>query len=218
MRVQVEARVKTLCGDGYVEPENCFGFVGVAHRERALLLGFRGTHGLLQLIYEARRTVFSQKVDMAFGGAVSEYFYDVYRALLDGGLGRELRRLLAAHPDYEVWVTGHSLGGAMASIAAAELIHFARVPADQVKLVTFGQPRTGDALFSEAHRALVSHRNTWANCPTIYCLLTCVLYICHLPRPFSDFFLFYDVFSFLPIFLCFLPYFHLLVIKTVSQC
>lgn len=49
------------------------------------------------------------------------------------------------HPDYEVWVTGHSLGGALASIAALDLVA-AGVPV--TRLYTFGQPRVGDAGFA----------------------------------------------------------------------
>ena len=48
----------------------------------------------------------------------------------------------AAHPDYQVIVTGHSLGGALANLCAADLRNQHVSPL--VDLYTFGAPRTGD--------------------------------------------------------------------------
>lgn len=50
------------------------------------------------------------------------------------------------------------MGGSYASIAAAHVIKLALFPADKVKLVTFGQPRTGDLDFAVAHDNLVKYR------------------------------------------------------------
>ncbi|CAD5218413.1 unnamed protein product [Bursaphelenchus okinawaensis] len=150
-------KVRRLCGDGYVEPELCFAFIGVDHTEKVIFMSFRGTRGLIQLAYEARRTVFKNRIQVETGGTVSEYFYSVYRSILDTGISAEFIKLFAQNPHYEVLVTGHSLGGAMASIAAMDLVHMAKVPSEQVKLVTFGQPRTGDQKFAEDHDRLIPH-------------------------------------------------------------
>ncbi|CAK5127634.1 unnamed protein product [Meloidogyne enterolobii] len=45
-------------------------------------------------------------------------------------------------------ITGHSLGGALAALAAAKLVHINAIPQERIKLVTFGQPRTGDSGFA----------------------------------------------------------------------
>jgi len=45
----------------------------------------------------------------------------------------------------ELHVTGHSLGGAVATIAAAELQNLTKL---DVKLTTFGSPRVGKSLYS----------------------------------------------------------------------
>ena len=64
------------------------------------------------------------------------------------GLWPRLEALLAAHPDFRFAVTGHSLGGAMAMLAALDLVHSGVVDAQSLSLYTFGQPRTGNHAFA----------------------------------------------------------------------
>lgn len=74
----------------------------------------------------------------------------------NGGLRDNFLSLIKKYPSYKVWVTGHSLGGALASIAASEMIARGEVDASRVQLYTFGQPRTGDVDFAAAHDKIVS--------------------------------------------------------------
>lgn len=48
-------------------------------------------------------------------------------------------------------VTGHSLGASMASLAASHIISSRYIDGNYVRLITFGQPRTGDRPFADAH-------------------------------------------------------------------
>lgn len=57
---------------------------------------------------------------------------------------------LRSHPMRPVHITGHSLGGAIATILAAELAK----DGYEVSLATFGSPRVGDADFAETFRSL----------------------------------------------------------------
>uniref|UniRef100_A0A1I7ZCH7 Lipase_3 domain-containing protein n=1 Tax=Steinernema glaseri TaxID=37863 RepID=A0A1I7ZCH7_9BILA len=59
--------------------------------------------------------------------------------------------------DYSVIFTGHSLGGALASIAAMRCVLDGRRTTEQVKLVTFGQPRVGNVDFAMKHDELVPY-------------------------------------------------------------
>lgn len=92
-------------------------------------------------------------------------FTDALRAALNGVLQRELenlfesevRRLIDApvqgrliHPVQRLYITGHSLGGALAVLAAARLYHEYPTVMD-AKLggvYTFGQPMVGDPAFA----------------------------------------------------------------------
>jgi predicted lipase len=50
---------------------------------------------------------------------------------------------------------GHSLGGALASIAAGELVGVQKVPSNRVIMINFGQPRVGNAEYVQAYDKLV---------------------------------------------------------------
>lgn len=51
-------------------------------------------------------------------------------------------------PNLRISVTGHSLGGAQASLAAVHLIKEGIVPQAKLELYTFGQPRVGNSQFA----------------------------------------------------------------------
>ncbi|VDO78123.1 unnamed protein product [Haemonchus placei] len=85
------------------------------------------------------------------GGFVSKFFYDGFIDLWRAGMGDDFNELRKMYPDYDIWVTGHSLGAAMASLASSYIIAVNKVPPKQVKLVTYGQPRVGDYIYAMTH-------------------------------------------------------------------
>jgi hypothetical protein len=82
-----------------------------------------------------------------------------------------VREQLEAFPGYVVVLTGHSLGGALASLAALSVK--SNIPWVAVRLFTFGQPRTGDAAFADLLESIVGRDNiyravhTWDGVPTV---------------------------------------------------
>ncbi|KAH7693818.1 Lipase [Aphelenchoides avenae] len=151
--------VITDCGAG-VFTGSCAGFVGVAPSRKAVFLAFRGTAGFVQLIIETGQTALTAKKASPAGGTVSSYFLDVFNKLWNGGLSAALADAKAKYPGYELWVTGHSLGGALASIGAGVTAKQGIFPSSSIKLYTLGQPRTGDSAYANAINQLVpeSHR------------------------------------------------------------
>jgi thioesterase domain-containing protein len=59
----------------------------------------------------------------------------------------EVKRLLNRFPDYKLVVTGHSLGGAVATLLALDLYAKGN---KNVQLITFGSPRVGNTRFAKA--------------------------------------------------------------------
>jgi hypothetical protein len=56
---------------------------------------------------------------------------------------------LALQEDWRILLTGHSMGGALATICAADLILNKVVHPERIALVTFGSPRTGNQTFAQ---------------------------------------------------------------------
>ncbi|WKY07624.1 hypothetical protein Q1695_007243 [Nippostrongylus brasiliensis] len=133
--------------------DECSGFTAVLNADKAIVISFRGTDNFLQLIKESDNTLFKSQDAWIAGGKVSTYFNKAFMSLWNGGMKDDFNTLRSKYPSYQVWVTGHSLGGAMATLAASYIVAAKLVPASDVQLVTFGQPRTGNKDFAAAHDA-----------------------------------------------------------------
>ncbi|MCA9175395.1 MAG: lipase family protein [Planctomycetales bacterium] len=77
------------------------------------------------------------------GGKVHQGFYDAL-AMVWGALHETVAKLMAERPR-QLWLTGHSLGGALAMLAAAKWTDEG-MPVTGIH--TFGQPRVGDNEFA----------------------------------------------------------------------
>ena len=64
-----------------------------------------------------------------------------------------VRALRRQYSSAQVVITGHSLGGAMAALAAVGFVSYENIPVSRV--YTFGQPRTGNQAFSDFVRNIV---------------------------------------------------------------
>ncbi|KAI6185989.1 Lipase-3 domain-containing protein [Aphelenchoides besseyi] len=131
--------------------ELCAGYTAISHSEKAIVVAFRGTQGFLELVFEIDHVILKKKKPSPVGGKVAEYFHDVFQNLWDSGVATDIKKMLDEYPNYEVWVTGHSLGGSVASIAATYILNTYNLENERIKLVTFGQPRTGDTDFAAGH-------------------------------------------------------------------
>ncbi len=85
------------------------------------------------------------------GGRVYQGFDGIYRAIRQPLLAT-VNTLLGAGTYRSIHVTGHSLGGALAVMAAAELAQRTGLP---VEMYSFGAPRVGDPEFVARYRELV---------------------------------------------------------------
>jgi len=125
-----------------------------------IVLSVRGTFGRTQFAMEIiqSRAVAACTHD---GVKVNAYFLNAFRRLdAQAGLTDKLIELKRLHPDYTLLFTGHSLGGAIASLAAdLYALKSGTTTKDDLLLVTFGQPRVGNAVYAQRQDSLVP--NTW---------------------------------------------------------
>lgn len=111
----------------------------VAGNDEVVIVAYRGTEpdNLRDWVTDAQSALTSGPAGRVHGGFM--------RALLDAW--REVRSAVASMQDHgqSLWVTGHSLGAALATLAVASW----RLEADKPVhgLYTFGQPRVGDREF-----------------------------------------------------------------------
>ncbi|CAL2042010.1 unnamed protein product [Caenorhabditis brenneri] len=129
----------------------CAMITAVDTTQKILVMSFRATVGDTQLGEEVLN-YFVGKKQFFDVGMIFEFFYNAYVALWRGGLEQEIRNLKYKYPDYELWVTGHSLGAALASVGASWVVKAGIFKPDTVKVFTAGQPRTGDYNYALWHQ------------------------------------------------------------------
>ncbi|VDM65642.1 unnamed protein product, partial [Strongylus vulgaris] len=156
--------IHTQCGDD--QPNvRCHAYTAWDPVEKAVIISFEGTSSGVQLADEFESflkqafhmtydsTDFRHKVQFFDNGYLFKYFNDAFMDLWNAGLEQQVRTLKYQYPDYKAYVTGHSLGASMASVCAAYLVKWNMWAPENVRLVTFGQPRTGDYDFATWHDA-----------------------------------------------------------------
>ena len=82
---------------------------------------------------------------------VHQGFKDYADVILKNDLEKNLLYELKGNPTEKLYITGHSLGGAVAIITAANLIERG-IPANQIKVITFGAPAVGNKGFAEEYK------------------------------------------------------------------
>jgi pimeloyl-ACP methyl ester carboxylesterase len=136
----------------------------VAHTDAFVIVAFRGSEirkregadgrGVGYIVADWRADLSTKLVESGRGAAVHEGFKEALdevwdpRDRADGEewLGSYLDRVANADGNRRpVWFTGHSLGGALATLAAERY-------GDAAGLYTFGSPRVGDRAFAERFR------------------------------------------------------------------
>ena len=87
-------------------------------------------------------------VHRGFDQYVQTSFAEVPKTSGERNSGWKIAQILLAEPERIVYLTGHSAGGAAATLLGARLVSMG-VPPDQLKIVSFGAPAFGNAKFVE---------------------------------------------------------------------
>ncbi|KAJ3142061.1 hypothetical protein HK101_003316 [Irineochytrium annulatum] len=123
------------------------GFVAANDKLGTIVISFRGSHNFLNWVENLNIC----KVDSDVPNAPSDVrvhsgFQNTWSAVRSQTLAA-LETLHAAHPTYSLTFTGHSLGAAVATLAAIDLVSTNSYPASSITLITQGEPRIGNAAF-----------------------------------------------------------------------
>merc|ERR1712048_198442 len=82
--------------------------------------------------------------DSAWDAMIHQGFYDNWQDLEQLGMNAAIKAMLTKYDNSDILVTGHSLGGALAAIAALELLsnpEYTSYAKKSVNIISFGQPR-----------------------------------------------------------------------------
>ncbi|VVB15096.1 unnamed protein product [Arabis nemorensis] len=141
--------------------ERCNGltkaYVGVAKDLNAIVIAFRGTQE--NSIQNWVEDLFWKQLDLNYpdmpDAMVHHGFYIAYHntTVRPAVLGAVKRVKKSYGENINIMVTGHSMGGAMASFCGLDLV--VNEGEENVQVMTFGQPRVGNAAFASYYSLLV---------------------------------------------------------------
>jgi triacylglycerol lipase len=121
----------------------------VAESGEAIVVAFRGTQPNRPMDWFVDFRATADPWDHN-AGRVHSGFYGALRKVWGVALpnGEVLPRRLVNRGNKTIWITGHSLGGALAELCAAQTLFVSKIPVQGV--YTFGQPRVGSKEFAAA--------------------------------------------------------------------
>lgn len=139
-------RYLTSMGNSFLDTS---GYIAVDESDRRIVVAFRGTRGAVNTLID----VFAVPVPV-LGGPLGSLVHAGFNAAMESMATSFLPaiRSLLAQPEYAgytVAVVGHSLGGAIASLAAVKLHTGLGVAWERMELYTYGQPRVGNFVFAK---------------------------------------------------------------------
>jgi hypothetical protein len=129
---------------------NGYGYIGYNPQNSTIVVTFRGTDSLKNWIIDLQS---AEKVPYKnlTGIDVGKGFYDEWNDLLPQVIPA-VQSLRTQFPNYDIYVTGHSLGAAISVLCALELVEEGY---DNVYVYNYGCPRVGNENFATYYNQLV---------------------------------------------------------------
>ena len=125
------------------------GFTGFSTALNAIILAFRGSSNIPNWIINLSSN--SVTYSKCSGCKVHNGFYAAWNAA-KATVNSQIQALRALHRGAPIYITGHSLGGALATLSAPDIKEIY----GGVHLVhTFGEPRVGNHAFSDYYKNVV---------------------------------------------------------------
>lgn len=141
------------------------GFVAENRYTGDVVVGFRGSESITDWQNNLSDDLVSWRFDGASRGRAHEGFSDAY-ASARSRLDTLLTRWAEPAPGRRVYFTGHSLGGALATIASLDHVDGLvgdGYDRDNVIMLTFGAPRSMDSVLAQIHGSKVPSGRAIAN-------------------------------------------------------
>lgn len=130
-------------------------FIGfVIASPQANIIAFRGTQTQIEWWRNLQAT--QKKYHDPITGKQYGYIHAGYLKILRQQIGSTLLAAVRQlDPTIPCYITGHSLGGAIATLSAMEIALSMPEIREQIQLYTYAAPRIGDRTFAQAHSELI---------------------------------------------------------------
>eukprot|EP00887_Chlorella_sp_A99_P000326 scaffold13.g326.t1 len=137
-----------------VEDEDTDTHAVIGWSSSQAVLAFRGTSSMENTMTDLKSWRVKYTLEPVWRGRKVGVHAGFLNAWLDGGFNNKVLDRLAAidaaragQQPLRIWVTGHSLGGALAVLASQQISR--AHPASHITLYTFGCPRVGNSAFAD---------------------------------------------------------------------
>ena len=151
----VEGRIRSIVRNIVRRRHRTPLFIGfVITSKKGNIIAFRGTQTQIEW-WQNLQAKQKEYVDPKTGkqyGLVHEGYLSIVREQIGELLINAVRQL---DPTVPCFVTGHSLGAAVATLAASEIALNVPEIKEQLQLYTYASPRIGDRTFAQAHSQLI---------------------------------------------------------------
>ena len=138
-------------------------FVGfIIASDKGNIIAFRGTQTQIEWwrnLQATQKKYFDPKTRQQYG-KVHQGYFKIVREQINSALIKAVKQL---DPNIPCYITGHSLGGAVATLSAIEIALLVPEIREQIQLYTYAAPRIGDRNFAQAHSQLIPNSYRIAN-------------------------------------------------------
>uniref|UniRef100_A0AC35UC31 Lipase_3 domain-containing protein n=1 Tax=Rhabditophanes sp. KR3021 TaxID=114890 RepID=A0AC35UC31_9BILA len=132
-----------------INSDKCTGIYVTLESYNTTIIAFRGTEKFDQYL-EQLKASFQNPQDYTESGVAHGKISSYYLRAGDMTYDNFLSASIAANPlQQNIIITGHSLGGALAIMTGLNLLKRNLVLPDNLKVITFGEPRIGDYEFAQ---------------------------------------------------------------------
>jgi hypothetical protein len=135
--------------------DECQLVIAKSEPKKMIVIAFRGTVGKDQMDNEAGASL-KNYIDWSTDpqmGKVNKYFDGAANSLWEN----HVEGAITTYQNYTFAFTGHSLGGAVASLTALKARVKNLLPDERVTLYTFGEPRVGDVNLANTFRSYITN-------------------------------------------------------------
>ena len=114
--------------------------------------GFKTNYHILSLFILSQLVDFENDKNIK----VNKFFYLIFEIIKNDIFSEDIIKEIKQNKDYQIIFTGHSLGGAIATLAS---YYFKKhnIGDNEPILLTFGQPRVGNENFARSYMAIISN-------------------------------------------------------------